>query len=258
MIRSIIGAISRGFCLKKMIKLLEEFYKKAMFFPGILGLFINPFYFARKGLAKNIRVLSSHISGKVLDVGCGEKPYQPLFQVTEYIGLEYDSPENRKKNNADFYYDGQVFPFESNSFDSLVINQVFEHVFNPDDFLQEVLRVLKPGGKLLMTVPFVWDEHEQPHDYARYSSFGLKFILEKYGFNIVEQRKSVNDFRVIFQLINTYLYKKLMSSNPYLNLAIAFFVMSPVNVTGEIIGFLLPDNNDLYLDNAILAEKIKP
>jgi SAM-dependent methyltransferase len=234
---------------------LEKIYRNAMFFPGILGLFLNPFYFARKGLAEHISALSSHISGKILDVGCGKKPYQQLFQATEYIGLEYDSPENRKKKHADFYYDGRVFPFESNSFDSLVINQVFEHVFNPDDFLKESLRVLKPGGKLLMTVPFVWDEHEQPHDFARYSSFGLQFILEKHGFNIVEQRKSVNDFRVIFQLVNAYLYKKMMSSNPYLNLVIAFFVMFPINVAGEIIGFLLPDNNDLYLDNVILARK---
>ena len=234
---------------------LEKIYRNAMFFPGILGLFLNPFYFARKGLAEHISALSSHISGKILDVGCGKKPYQQLFQATEYIGLEYDSPENRKKKHADFYYDGRVFPFESNSFDSLVINQVFEHVFNPDDFLKESLRVLKPGGKLLMTVPFVWDEHEQPHDFARYSSFGLQFILEKHGFNIVEQRKSVNDFRVIFQLVNAYLYKKMMSSNPYLNLVIAFFVMFPINVAGGIIGFLLPDNNDLYLDNVILARK---
>ncbi len=238
-----------------MKNLLENIYQKAAFFPGILGLFINPFYFARKGLAKNIRDLSSHISGKVLDVGCGKKPYEQLFQATEYIGLEYDSPENRKKKNADFYYDGHIFPFENNSFDSLVINQVFEHVFNPDAFLKEVLRVLKPGGKLLMTVPFVWDEHEQPHDYARYSSFGLQFILEKHGFNIVEQRKSVNDFRVIFQLVNAYLYKKMMSSNQYLNLVLAFLVMSPINVAGEIVGFLLPENNDLYLDNVILARK---
>ncbi len=238
-----------------MIKRLEKRYKKAMFYPGILGLFVNPFYFARVGLAKNIQDLAGHVSGKILDVGCGQKPYEQLFKATEYIGLEYDSPENRKNKNADFFYNGTLFPFESNSFDSLVINQVFEHVFNPDDFLNEVLRVLRPGGKLLMTVPFVWDEHEQPHDYARYSSFGLQFILEKHGFNIVEQRKSVNDFRVIFQLINAYLYKKMMSSNQYLNLVIVFLVMSPINVVGEIVGFLLPDNNDLYLDNVILARK---
>lgn len=226
-----------------------------MFFPGILGLFFNPFYFARQGLAKNIRALSSHISGKILDVGCGQKPYEHLFQATEYIGLEYDSPENRKKKHADFYYDGHVFPFESNLFDSLVVNQVFEHVFNPDDFLNEVLRVLKPGGKLLMTVPFVWDEHEQPHDYARYSSFGLQFILEKHGFNIIEQRKSVDDFRIIFQLINAYLFKKLATANRYVNLIIVVLFMAPFNILGEIVGALLPANGDLYLDNIVLSKK---
>jgi SAM-dependent methyltransferase len=66
---------------------------------------------------------------------------------------------------------------------------VLEHVFNPDDFLNEVNRVLKPSGKLLLTVPFVWDEHEQPYDYARYSSFGLRSLLEKHGFSIVKHEK---------------------------------------------------------------------
>ena len=56
-------------------------------------------------------------------------------------------------------------------------NQVLEHVFNPDDFVREIARVLKPGGALLLTVPFVWNEHEQPYDYARYSSFGLRAFL---------------------------------------------------------------------------------
>ena len=53
-----------------------------------------------------------------------------------------------------------------------------------------------------MTVPFVWDEHEQPYDYARYSSFGLKHILNENGFEVIEQRKSNNGIEVIFQLLN--------------------------------------------------------
>ena len=61
----------------------------------------------------------------------------------------------------------------------MLCNQVLEHVFNPDEFLLKINRVLKNDGKLLLTVPFVWDEHEQPFDYARYSSFGLKALIEK-------------------------------------------------------------------------------
>jgi len=242
-----------------MIQKIKLLILKQQFEPSFLGLIVNPFYFARKGLVSNIKVLGSlFLSGKILDVGCGSKPYQKFFvNSTEYIGLEIDTPENRNHKKADYFYDGKSFPFENGSFDSILTSQVFEHVFNPDEFLKEVNKVLKTQGVLLLTVPFVWDEHEQPFDYARYSSFGLRHILEKHGFEIMEQRKSVDDIRVIFQLINDYIYKKTVSQNPYLNLLITLVLMAPCNILGEIISKILPKNSDLYLDNIILARKVK-
>jgi len=189
---------------------LAKLIKKHDFQPGFLGIFFNPFYLTRRALFINIKSLSHHIYGETLDVGCGKKPYQNLFSCSSYIGLEYDTPQNRKSKNAEFFYDGKNFPFSDSKFDSIICNEVLEHVFNPDEFLSEIIRVLKPNGKMLMTVPFVWDEHEQPHDYARYSSFGLKYLLEKNSFEILEQRKSVDDIAAIFQLINAYIYKKII------------------------------------------------
>jgi SAM-dependent methyltransferase len=234
---------------------LKRRYQRESFFPTWLGVFINPFYFARKGLAGHIADLADQVIGKTLDVGCGSKPYESLYAAREYIGLEYDTPENRAGKKADFFYDGEIFPFQVGSFDSVVANEVFEHVFNPDRFLDEVHRVLKPGGRLLMTMPFVWDEHEQPHDYARYSSFGIRYLVEKHGFEIVEQRKSVDDARVIFQLINAWLYKKTVTRNGWLNLALTVALMAPFNLLGLLAGWLLPRNPDLYLDNIVLARK---
>jgi len=117
--------------------------------------------------------------------------------------------------------------------------------------------VLKPGGRLLLTVPFAWDEHEQPFDYARYSSFGLKYLLEKNGFTVVEQIKSVNDTRVIFQLINGYIFKKTRAfrPSPAANILASLVFNAWINVLGIIFGFILPKNNDLYLDNIIIAQK---
>ena len=240
-----------------MIDWLKKIYNREQFNPKFIGLLINPFYFARKGLYQNVSELIPNLQGRLLDIGCGSKPYQSLCKVDEYIGLEIDDEGNRNHNYADVFYDGKTIPFENNAFDSILSNQVFEHVFNPNYFLKEVNRVTKMGGEFLMTVPFVWDEHEQPYDYARYSSFGLKHILNENGFEIIEQRKSNNGLEVIFQLLNDYIFKKTVTKSGYLNLLFMLLLMAPVNAIGLIISKIFPRNDDLYLDNIVLARKIK-
>jgi SAM-dependent methyltransferase len=238
-----------------MLNRIAKIIKKEQFQPGFLALFTNPFYFSRRGLYHGILEYGHFITGKTLDVGCGQRPYEHLVASSKYIGLEIDTPAARKINKADIYYKGKRFPFRKGSFDSVIINEVFEHVFNPDEFLQEVNRVLKQGGRLLITVPFVWDEHEQPHDYARYSSFGLAWILSKNGFKILDQKKSGNTIGILFQLINGYIYKKVETRFPLLNHLFFLFLTAPFNIIGALLEMITPKSNDLYLDNIILAEK---
>ena len=142
-------------------------------------------------------------------------------------------------------------------FDSCICTQVFEHVFDPSMFLKEIHRVLKIDGIFLITVPFVWDEHEQPFDYARYTSFGLTHALESHGFKLLMHRRSVNDIRVIFQLINTYIQKKLINNNNrFVGKVLTVFHSSVINIIGLITYKLLPKNDDLYLDNIVLSKKV--
>jgi len=238
-----------------MNSFLKRYYMQQLSRPGLVGLFVNPFYFARRGLLLAVGELACAVRGRVLDVGCGSRPYESLFKVSEYVGLELDTPENRAKNMADIFYDGGTFPFEAASFDTIVCNEVLEHVFNPDEFMQEIVRVLNNEGQLLLTVPFVWDEHEQPRDYARYSSYGLAALLGRNGLEIVEHRKTNADLRVVFQMINAYLFKKTETRNAYANLFITLVLMAPFNIVGTILGWLMPGNPDLYLDNVVLARK---
>jgi Methylase involved in ubiquinone/menaquinone biosynthesis len=239
-----------------MLKKLKELIVKEQFEPSLLGIVLNPFYIARKGLLESIKAISAEITGNTLDVGCGTKPYEKYFKSSKYTGLEIDTTINRDIKKADIFYDGNTFPFGNKEFDSVVSNQVFEHVFNPLNFLKEINRVLKINGKILLTVPFVWDEHEQPYDFARYSSFGLKSVLQNNGFEVISNKKSINDFRVLVQLLNGYLYKKSVH-NFFLKQFLTLFVMFPINLIGILIAKLLPKNDDLYLDNIILARKVK-
>ena len=121
--------------------------------------------------------------------------------------------------------------------------------------MAEIARVLKTDGMLLLTVPFVWDEHEQPFDYARYASFGLIRQAHKSGFNIIENHKTLADIRVLFQLLNAYLYKVLANRNKYLKLLLTLLLMAPANILGTLLYRLFPANPDLCLDNIILAKK---
>ena len=235
---------------------LQARWEKERFEPGWLGVLINPFYFARRGLLGELRGFFPELAGEVLDVGCGRKPYRAQVPATRYVGLEVDTPVTRALGAADAFYDGRTFPFPDASFDGVLCSQVLEHVFTPEEFLREIARVLRPGGRLVLAVPFAWDEHEQPHDFARYSSFGLRALLERAGFEVVAQRKSCADARALVQLASGWLFKVTRSRHRFLNLVAQFALIAPVNVIGAALAALLPGNPDFYLDNIVLARRI--
>lgn len=237
---------------------VKKYFKTGIFYPGTIAFLTTPFYFARKGLFNGVKEFALELTGDLLDVGCGTKPYQELFDVNRYVGLEIDTEASRKKGVSDYFYDGVTFPFADNIFDSVLCNQVLEHVFTPDEFLTEINRVLKDGGKLLLTAPFVWDEHEQPFDYARYSSFGLKALLERNGFYIIRHKKLGADFTIVFQLINAYLFKVTQTCPRLINIIFRIMLVTPINLLGIAAGRLFPKNPDLYLDHIILARKNDP
>lgn len=235
---------------------IARFIERSAFFPTLSGAFVNPFYIARRGLGEAIREYSTCLSGRLLDIGCGSKPYAHLFRVEEYVGLEIDSAKARAALVADHFYDGHRFPFESESFDAVLCNQVLEHVFNPAEFLTEIHRVLKRDGGIVLTVPFVWDEHEQPWDYARYSSFGLTALFEESGFTIERRTKINANISILFQLFNAYLYK-LLPNSPRVHLLVCATIMAPVSLIGQFLGRVLPANEDLYLDQIVFARKAR-
>jgi SAM-dependent methyltransferase len=134
---------------------LREWIRLRQFARTRAGASVNPFFLARRLMWQEIGRVAPALRGRVLDVGCGTKPYRNLFDASEYVGLEIDSPQARSRGLADVYYDGSRFPFNDARFDVVICNQVLEHVFEPDRFLQEIQRLLKPQGRLLLTVPFV-------------------------------------------------------------------------------------------------------
>lgn len=241
--------------LKRLRQLALTFARARQFNPGIAGIAVTPFFLARRALWNNLVDVSKCVSGRLLDVGCGTMPYRSLFSVQHYVGLEIDSEQARTRNVADFFYDGTTFPFESDRFDGVLCNQVLEHVFNPIEFLSEIHRVLKPDGTLILTVPFVWDEHEQPFDYARYTSFGLSHLLKKAGFHIQIHRKTLGNAAILLQLLNAYLFKTIAPRRAVSHAALGVLLFAPVSLIGLVVGALLPANSDLFLDHVVVAKR---
>jgi SAM-dependent methyltransferase len=237
-----------------------QYLKKQSFQPGLAGVLLNPFFFIRRALFLHIKALAVKQSGKLLDFGCGRKPYRNLFpNVAEYIGVDIEQQTGHDHTNSqvDVFYDGKTIPFEKNVFDSIFCSEVLEHVFNIDDIIPELNRVLKKDGQLLLTVPFCWNEHEVPYDFGRYTSFGIKHLLEKHGFSVIENRKSGRFSQVICQLNSLYVYEVLKKwvKPKVLHYLLSMLLIVPVNILGSIICFVLPRNQSLYFNNVVLAKK---
>ena len=238
-----------------MIDKLKQIFKKQQFLPTYLGLIINPFYIIRKGLYRGIKKNSKHIEGKLLDFGCGNKPYESLFNVTEYIGLDIGDSGFPDKKSAEVIYDGKKIPFDDNFFDSILASEVMEHVFNPDQVLKELNRVLKKDGKILITAPFAWFEHEIPYDYARYSSFGLKDLLTRNGFKIITTEKTTSYFETVVQLFIAYLFNIVFPKNVYLQYILHILITFPLQLILLFLSNFLPSSDKLFCNLVIVAKK---
>lgn len=185
------------------------------------------------------RFLSAQLqttSGRLLDVGAGQQPWRSMLPPnTEYTGIDvYQADEFGMRSRQDIIlYDGKVMPFDEAEFDSAMCIEVLEHVPDPQDFLREVHRVLRPGAKLFLTVPWAARIHHIPHDYHRFTRFGLDAILSTAGFQIESLDERGNDIAVI---ANKLIVVQLRLLNPKgrgiaaLWLIPLGFLMSPVTM----------------------------
>lgn len=136
-------------------------------------------------LAQQIKKAAHYVRGAVLDVGCGpHSRYEHLFTFESYMRMDIAPGDG-----VDIVGSADNIPAGDSSFDSVVSTQVFEHLEFPAESAREIFRVLKPGGYALITAP-QWNEtHEEPHDYWRYTRFGLESLFTRAGFEVIEMKK---------------------------------------------------------------------
>ena len=149
-----------------------------------------------------LQSVQQFLVGTLLDLGCGMKPYQRVFgsRVSRWIGLDVEvTPSGRSA--ADVFGSALQIPFGSATFDSVLSTQVLEHVTSPSQLLAEVRRVLRPGGHLVLTAPQTNPLHEEPHDYFRYTCYGLRSLAEAAALEVLEVRPLGGAIATVGQMI---------------------------------------------------------
>jgi ubiquinone/menaquinone biosynthesis C-methylase UbiE len=144
----------------------------------------------------HLRSVAHLARGRALDIGCGRMPMIPAFrgQLERLIGLDRMLPGAGVSLPAEVCGNAQRLPFREASFDTAFCLQVLEHLPEPEESLREAFRVLRPGGHLILTAPHIWNVHEAPDDYYRYTLYGLRHLFTKVGFEVVEIRPMAGYF----------------------------------------------------------------
>lgn len=239
-----------------MLAYYRELRNRNGFLPGKAGIFLNPAYLIRRTLAEAIRAEAAGVHGTLLDFGCGARPYESLFSVERYIGLDIEtSGHPAEGKRPDIYYDGRHIPLEDESIDHVFSAEVFEHVFNAPELFREIHRVLKPGGTLILTCPFVWPLHEEPYDFARYTPHALRSLLTEAGFEKVAARPCGHAVEAIGQLTLDYTTGQLIPAIPILGGTLRTLACAIFNFSARILSRILPSDGKLYLSNVVVATR---
>lgn len=148
-------------------------------------------YVIRTCIWNAVQLCAPRFSGHLLDVGCGRMPYKKFLlennHIDRYTGLDIETALVYEEGvKPDFTWDGTRMPFGDNSFDTLMATEVLEHCPDPGLIVREMQRVIRPGGLIFFTVPFLWYLHEVPHDEYRYTPFALERIFKECGLEEIE------------------------------------------------------------------------
>jgi glycosyltransferase involved in cell wall biosynthesis/SAM-dependent methyltransferase len=141
----------------------------------------HPYYLHYRSLFSDLRKASCHAHGKMLDVGCGNKPFRELFaaHVKEHVGCDV---VQSSEHLVDIICPATALAVPDEECDTVLCTQVIEHVADHGKMLSEAYRVLRGGGVLILSGPMYWPLHEEPYDFFRFTEHGLKYLLGKEGF----------------------------------------------------------------------------
>ena len=175
---------------------------------------VHPQWFSYKGEEILIEWLRKiPMNSIVVDVGCADRwAERHLTDTCRYIGLDYlETAATRYNSNVDIYATAMALPFSENSVDVVILFDVLEHFNKCETAISEVVRVLKPGGLVLVQIPFLYPLHDSPYDYQRMTSFGLIDLIERNGLSMDEFDYRGEPLETAALLLNIALAKSVIT-----------------------------------------------
>ena len=241
-----------------MLPKLRLLARRSTFKMNLASIFTTRGYLIRRALWKEINKFGLSAQGNLLDFGCGSKPYQSAFlSCNSYIGIDVEiTGHNHRNSLVDVFFNGSVIPFNNAHFDIAIAIEVFEHLSEPSKAITEIQRVLRPNGLLFLSIPFIYGEHEMPHDFQRFTLMGLKTLVEENQFQIIELKKLNDNLGTIGQLfIDNFIYKNRYS-NHLIWKAFTTLLIFPANCLIMSMSIFKSKDSQVYSNLICIAKKI--
>ncbi|SDJ34514.1 Methyltransferase domain-containing protein [Frankineae bacterium MT45] len=146
------------------------------------------------------------VRGDLLDLGAGNQPFRPWYEplAKSVVALDVAPAPGLSLLSM-----AAPLPFQASSFDTILCTSVLEHVDNAEKAVAEMVRVLRPGGQLIITVPFLYPTHEAPYDFWRTTHIGLRAVLERHGLEVGEVAAQGGPFLLVSHYLTAGLVQAL-------------------------------------------------
>lgn len=211
---------------------------------------LHPQFLSLTQRDKTAAWLNRHATGKVIDIGCGNDWIKTrLSPSIDYISVDY--PETTSlgySGNPDIYANAEYLPFSDGSVDAILLLDVLEHIENADRAVAESARVLRPGGRCLIHVPFMYPLHDEPFDYKRWTKHGLVQLMTSHGFTDIDIIETSNPIETASALTSIAFSRATLDSITRLHYSVIFTplliaLIPVVNAGGWIFGKIFPSSH---------------
>jgi SAM-dependent methyltransferase len=164
--------------------------------------------FADRAVANYVAAIRDFARGDLADLGCGNAPLAGVYAPHVETMLWVDWPGSpHQQVTLDLSQDlNEPLRIDSASLDTVLLTDVLEHLRDPDGLLAEVRRVLRPGGRAIIGVPFLYWLHEEPHDHHRYTIHKLRDFAARHGFTVLREQVNGGGLDVVRDLLTKLAY----------------------------------------------------